>query len=296
MPISSMTGFARRLGQTGDRSWTWEAKSVNGRGLDVRCRFPPGFESLEVAVRERVARWFSRGSLTLILTLARAPGASGIRINVDVLDRLLALVPDVQHRLPQFRPASVDGLLAVRGVVEVADDDLSEDERTALESALMEGLGSVLTALATVRREEGARLAAVLVGHTERIAELADAAAGLAAAQPPAILARLREQVAALLTGVPSLSEDRLAQEAALLATRADPREEIDRLKAHCSAARGLLADERPIGRRFDFLCQELNREANTLCSKSADIELTRIGLDLKSAIDQLREQIQNIE
>lgn len=296
MTIASMTGFARGQGQAGDWAWTWEAKSVNGRGLDVRCRLAAGFERLEISVRERVAKRFSRGSLAISLNVRRAGGHAAITVNTEILERLLALAADVQRRLPEVTPVSPDGLLAIRGVVETVDEELSADEQSSLDAALLNGLDGVLSALSEMRVQEGERLARVLADHVDRIAALAADAETLAAAQPLAIAKRLKDQVAALLESVTPLSEERLRQEAAVLATRADPREELDRLKSHGEAARALLAVGGAVGRRLDFLCQELNREVNTLCSKSTDLELTRAGLELKTTIDQLREQVQNIE
>ncbi len=296
MPLSSMTGYARAQGQFEDRTWTWEVRSVNGRGLEVRCRVPPGFESLDLASRKRISDRFSRGNISVTLTVIRAGGGVAVRVNTEVLERLLTLATDLQKRLPDASAPSIDGLLGLRGVIEAAEEELSEDARTAFEAVLLAGLDEAAGALAAMRSEEGARIESVLADHLTRIGDLAVAAGELAAAQPQAVLARLKEQLSALLTAAPPLTEERLAQEAALLAARADPREEIDRLAAHVAAARALTVSTAPAGRKLDFLCQELNREANTLCSKSADVDLTRIGLDLKAAIEQFREQVQNIE
>ncbi len=296
MPISSMTGFARTQGELEDRSWIWEVRGINARGLDVRCRLPFGFESLEAPARDRIAKRFKRGNLSLTLTATRTAGQGRVRVNTEVLDQLLALVPQLHQRLQDFRPPSADGLLGLRGVIEPIDDVLSDEARAAIDQAFLDGLDSALAALERMRREEGGRLGAVLAQHLDRLAELCGRAGSVAAAQPETVFQRLKDQMEELLKAAPGLPEDRLVQEAALLATRADPREEIDRLKAHCSAALDLLAADGPVGRRLDFLCQELNREANTLCAKSADVELTRIGLDLKAAIEQLREQVQNVE
>ncbi len=296
MPLASMTGYARSQGQFEDRAWTWEVRSVNGRGLEIRCRVPPGFEALDLAARKRISDRFSRGNISITLTVIRAGGGTAVRVNADVLERLLALAMDLQERLPAARPPSIDGLLGLRGVIEAAEDELSEAARAALDAALLAGLDEAAGALAAMRREEGARIEGVLAEHLTRIGELAATAGTVAAAQPQAVLARLQEQLSALLTAAPPLTEERLAQEAALLAARADPREEIDRLTAHVAAARSLTGSDAPAGRKLDFLCQELNREANTLCAKSADVELTRLGLDLKAAIEQFREQVQNIE
>ena len=292
-----MTGFARSQGRLGDRSWTWEVKSVNGRGLDVRCRLPQGLESLEQALRERLAKRFRRGNIQLTLTKTGNLAQGGYRLNREVLDQILSLVPEIRERLPDARPPSADGLLNLRGVIEPEEEeDDDEDARRALVSAVLAGLEEALEALGQMRQKEGARLAGVLDQHLDGIGRLCGEAETLAAAQPDVIKERLRASVAALLEAVPELPADRVALEAVLLMTKADVREELDRLKAHLGAARDLVAADGAVGRKLDFLCQELNRETNTLCSKSADLELTRIGLELKAAVEQMREQVQNIE
>ena len=296
MTIASMTGFARAEGQQDACSWSWELKSVNARGLDVRCRMPQGFETLEQPVRQRTAAALKRGNISAMLSLAWSGARQGVRINADVLEQVLALAPLIQNRLGDCRPPSVDGLLSLRGVIDVLDPMPTGEARAALESTLLTGLDGALAALSEVRRAEGARLDAVLREQLQRLAVLGRRARELASAQPAAIFARLNDQMAALLGQSPALTPERLAQEAALLAAKADPREELDRLRAHCEAALALLDDGGPVGRQLDFLCQELNREANTLCAKAGDIELTRVGLDLKATVEQIREQVQNIE
>ena len=296
MPISSMTGFARSQGREGEVSWSWEIKSVNGRGLDLRCRMPPGLESVDVKVRERAAKRLRRGNLQIGLTVIREHAQAGYRVNRDVLDHLLSLLPEVRERLPEVAPPSADGLLALRGVIEPVESEEDEETRRAFETAVLGGFDAALAELAAMREAEGGRLADVLVHQLTTIDGLCEQAASLAAVQPDAIRQRLCEQVAVLLDAVPDLPEERLVQEAALLAAKADVREELDRLRAHVAAARDLMAQEGAIGRKLDFLCQELNREVNTLCSKSSDMALTGIGIDLKSAVEQMREQVQNIE
>jgi uncharacterized protein (TIGR00255 family) len=296
MGLASMTGFARQEGQYEGATWTWEVKSVNARGLDVRFRLPPGLEVLEPLVRQRVAAAVKRGNVNMNLQLAWAATQQAVRINEQVLDQLLTLVASIEQRLPGCRPSSAEGLLGLRGVIDVLDPLPTGDARTALEGALLESLDAALAALVAVRRSEGERLAAILSDQLERLAHLSEQARALASTQPAAIFSRLQQQLAILLSDAPALPPDRLAQEAALLAARADPREELDRLRAHQQAAQVLLKERGPVGRQLDFLCQELNREANTLCSKSGDIDLTRLGLDLKATVEQVREQVQNIE
>ena len=296
VPISSMTGFARQEGHDDACSWVWEVRSVNGRGLDMRCRLPAGFETLEQPARERVTKRFRRGNVQLALTVTSRRAEGVLRVNQDALDRILALVPDIRRRLPDVQAPTADGLLALKGVIETIEPEQSAEEREAREARILADLETALSALAVMRAEEGERLARVLSDQLGTIARLCGEAETLAAAQPAAIFERLKTQIAALIEAVPALPADRLAQEAALLAAKADMREELDRLKAHDAAARTLIASGEGVGRKLDFLCQEFNREVNTLCSKSTDVELTRIGLDLKAVIEQFREQVQNIE
>ena len=292
-PVASMTGFARCEGDFGSYAWAWEARSVNAKSLDVRSRIGGGFDRLEPAARSAAAERFKRGNVSLTLSLKTADRAPRMQINRDLLNDLVALAGEFEQA-GAAKPR-LDALLAVRGVIEPVEEE-DEAERAGAEAAMVTSLTAVLDQLAAARREEGARLVPVLSGHLERIETLVAAAKATAAAQPEALTERLRGQVAELLQASPALAEERLAQEAALLVAKADIREELDRLTAHIEQARELLSEGVAIGRRLDFLCQEFNREANTLCSKAADVELTRIGLDLKAVIEQLREQIQNIE
>lgn len=296
MAISSMTGFARGETTADGCTWTWEVRSVNARGLEMRCRLPAGFEGLEPLVRKRIGTAIRRGNLLITLTVSFAVGSANVRVNEAVLAKILDLLPDIERRLPGAAPATASAILGLRGVIETDDGLPSGDARSRLEAELMTHFETVVAQLVATRQAEGARLQTVLEGQTARIAHLQGDAAALTATQPAAIFARLKEQLQALGASVPALGEDRLAQEAAILTVKADPREELDRLNAHVLAVRALLAADGPVGRQLDFLCQELNREANTLCAKSADVELTRIGIDLKTVIDQLREQVQNIE
>jgi uncharacterized protein (TIGR00255 family) len=296
MTLYSMTGFARAEGQDDQVAWTWEVRSVNGRGLDARLRLPPGFERIEGPARDLIANHLKRGNIQAALTLtARGTGAK-IALNRDVLEQAIHLASELAHRLPSARPPSVDGLLALRGVIEPAEHEPSADERERREAAILGDLDQALMRLVLARGGEGHKLAEALRARLYEIEGLTRAAEKLAATQPKAIQERLGKNVAELLAASSALSSERLAQEVALLAAKADLREELDRLKAHVGQARELIAAGAGVGRRLDFLCQEFNREANTLCSKSEDIALTRIGLDLKAAIEQVREQVQNVE
>jgi uncharacterized protein (TIGR00255 family) len=294
--LASMTGFARAEGEEEGLSWAWEVKSVNGKGLDLRLRLPPGWDQLEPALRSSVSARLKRGNVSVNLNIEKRAAAAGLRINRDVLAQVLALVKELGHEIEAAAPR-LDGLLAIRGVIESAEEEqVTPEQRDRRVAALLASWDIALAGLAEMRESEGARLLEILTRRLDEIAGLVGEAEASAAAQPDAIRARLRELVASLVGAGAAVSEDRLAQEAALLVGRADVREELDRLEAHVAAARDLLREGTAIGRRFDFLCQEFNREANTLCSKSSDLELTRIGLALTSAIEQLREQVQNVE
>ncbi len=288
-----MTGFARLDGAADGYSWAWEVKSVNARGLDLRFRLPPGLDGLEAVARTAAGTKFSRGSLSVNLTLHRPDLPPRIDINRDVLDSVLKLVREYRGDAAP----DIETLLSVRGVIEVSEQE-GDDENAAerRQSAIYGDFEKLLDALGAARDEEGARLEAIVTDHLDRIDALTADAAGLASMQPEKRSERLREQIAELLGDKATVSEERLAQEVALIVARGDVREELDRLKAHVASARQLIEDGGAVGRRLDFLCQELNREANTLCSKSPDLELTRIGLDLKASIERFREQIQNVE
>lgn len=291
-----MTGYARIEGYNDHCSWVWEVRGVNGKGLDVRLRLPSGFESLETAARDTVKKEVRRGNVSVNLNIdwVKTDGAYGV--NQEVLNGFINLLPELAEKAPGVAPARLDGLLALRGVIEPKDETLSDKDREKLEKVLLSGLREAMTSLNTMRADEGAHLADVLTQQIDTIDGLCADAARMAALRPEAIRKRLKEQVEALLEDVPSLNAERLEQEAALLMTKADISEELDRLNAHVSAVRDLMRENIAIGRKLDFLCQEFNREANTLCSKSGDVELTRIGLELKALIEQFREQVQNIE
>ena len=294
-PLASMTGFARHDGGDERMTWTWELKSVNGRNLDMRFRLPSGYETLEPRARAAVARSCRRGNVQIALAVHRGETATMLQVNRAFLDQLIPLSKELQERLGATPPRA-DALLSVRGVVEAVEPEDSPEETAQRLEHMAADFELAVAALVGMRRGEGARLGDVARGQLDAIATLVEQAADSAAAQPEALRERLRQQVAELLEATPSLPEERLAQEAALLITKADVREELDRLKAHIDAARDLLTAGGAVGRKLDFLCQEFNREVNTLCSKSSDVGLTRIGLDLKSVVEQLREQIQNIE
>jgi uncharacterized protein (TIGR00255 family) len=295
MPLVSMTGFADAHGAHGAVRWRWEVKSVNGRGFDLRLRTPPGFDSIEPAARMLAGERFRRGNVQASLTLEPQEGARGLKVDTEALASAIRIARKVADETG-LQPARVDGLLALKGVI-VQDELAAADsaERAARDAALLETLAAAFDALRRARRTEGAKLAIHLTGMVDDIARLTDEAVQLASAQPAAVRERLSVQMKELLES-PQISEDRMAQEVALLATRVDVREELDRLRAHSQEARQLLRSGEAIGRKLDFLAQEFNREANTLCSKSADIALTRIGLALKHTIDQFREQAQNVE
>lgn len=297
MTINSMTGFARAEGSFADHSWVWEVRSVNAKGLDLRFRPPSGFEILDPMVRKQIADRFKRGSISVNLTVRREGGGVSYQINEEFLTQLVARLKQLQDEMPGAAPPRADGIMALRGVIEPIDTMIGEEQFEQVAEAMLADLKSALSEMAGMRADEGNRLDAVLSEQIEQVGILITGAASIAAAQPDAIRARLNEQIARIMADHPTMPEERLAQEAAMLMTKADIQEELDRLRAHVAAARDLLKkSDSPVGRRMDFLCQEFNREANTLCSKSSDTALTTIGLDLKTVIEQLREQVQNIE
>jgi uncharacterized protein (TIGR00255 family) len=290
-----MTGFARAEGSHGELAFAWELKSVNGKGLELRFRLPPGYDALEAPLRAALTQRFKRGNVSATLSLTRTAAGAPLRVNREALAEILAAMKEIGAAVAAA-PPRLDGLLALRGVLENAEPVEDEAAREVRDGAVLGVWDAALASLAAMREAEGARLGTILDERLAEISQLVGAAEKSAAAQPDAIRLRLRTMVETLLAASPALPEERLAQEAALLLSRADVREELDRLHAHVAAARALLAEATNIGRRLDFLCQELNREANTLCSKSGDLELTRIGLALKAAIEQFREQVQNVE
>jgi uncharacterized protein (TIGR00255 family) len=294
MAIHSMTGFARVAGQANGREFAWEIRAVNGRTLDLRFRLPPGFESLGEEARKRLSASVSRGAVHVTLQLGGADTRRAARLNGEALKALLDSIRETP--LPEgIGPATLDGLLSVRGVIDHGEDDPLA-ELAALQAPLMAAFGEAAAAFLKARAEEGQALARILGEQIDRIGALAAAIEAHPARTPDAIRARLAAQVSALLDASRQLDEARLHQEAALIATRADVREELDRLAAHVDSARELIAEGGPVGRRLDFLAQEFGREASTLCAKANDVALSRIGLDLRATVDQLREQVQNVE
>ncbi len=297
MTVYSMTGFAQIEGRDETFDWVWEAKSVNGRGLDLRCRLGGGLDRLEPTVRKAVAQHFKRGNLSISLRLTRHVGSQQVQVNRQLLDELIALAGEYRSAEGIERPG-LDGLLALRGVIEPvgeAEED-KQGENAARDKALLNSLGEALDGLATARAAEGAHLGEIVSAQLADMQSLSERAGESAALRPEAAKARLEAQVSALLEAGAPLPEERLVQELALLAVKTDICEELDRLVTHISAATALLAEGGAIGRKLDFLAQELNREANTLCAKSNDPQLSEIGLELKAVIDQFREQVQNIE
>jgi len=291
-----MTGFARASEQFGNYNWTWEVRSVNGKGLDVRMRIPSGFDALDLPSRKAISQKFKRGNVSVSLNISHTQEQSGYRVNQELLKQLVEVMKTVEADVPGVAAPSVDGLMGLRGVIEPVEDVESEEEREEAQAKILASFAEALTDLAENRGAEGARMEEVLVGHIDEIAVLCDKAEACASTQPDMLRQRLVRQLKDVMEDLPDLNEERIAQEAAVLMTKADVREELDRLRAHIEGAKELLAKGSPCGRKLDFLCQEFNREANTMCSKAQDVEMTRIGLDLKTVIEQFREQVQNIE
>lgn len=295
MALASMTGFAREAGQDGAWRWAWEVKTVNAKGLDVRLRVPPAFERLTDEIRQRIGRAIQRGTCFASLTATREAAQPLARLNTALLDALVEALAPYDGRMG-LRAPDVGALLGVRGVVEIIESPEDDADVDAVAASVMRGLDGALAGLAEARLQEGASLAAALTQRVDRMLALADEADACPARHPEAIRQRLAAQVATLLDASQSFDPARLHQEAVLMAAKADIREEIDRLRAHCGAARELMGKGGPVGRRLDFLAQEFSREANTLCAKANDVSLTVIGLDLKTEVEQFREQVQNVE
>jgi uncharacterized protein (TIGR00255 family) len=295
MSLVSMTGFAEAHGAKESLRWRWEVKSVNGRGLELRLRTPPGFDGLEPAARMLANERFRRGNLQATLNIEPQDGARGLRVDPVALAAAVRIARQIETE-SGLAPARVDGILSLKGVI-VQDEAqaLDAEQRAARDAAILESLALAFDSLRRARRNEGGKLSHVLNGLIAEIEKLTKEAVSLAAAQPAAFREKMEAQLKEML-GTASIPPERLAQEVALLATRADVREELDRLAAHTHEASALLASGEAVGRKLDFLAQEFNREANTLCSKSADIALTRVGLAIKHAVDQFREQAMNVE
>ncbi|MDE2362515.1 MAG: YicC family protein [Hyphomicrobiales bacterium] len=294
MAIFSMTGFGRSSGRSGAWSWAWEIRTVNSKGLDLRLRLPAGFDAIDIEARAAVAAAMQRGACHVNLAATRENAGADIKVNHAALNALIAELADVSLNA-NVRPASLDGLLALRGIVDNREAEDDETARAALNRDVLAGLKQALDAVLAMRRSEGVAIGAVLAQRVSRIAELAAQAEAAPGRTPEAVKARIARQVDAL-GQTQGLDPQRLHQEAVLLASRADIREELDRLHAHAKAATELLSKGGPIGRRLDFLAQELGRESNTLCAKSNDAALTAVGLELKVEVEQFREQVQNIE
>jgi uncharacterized protein (TIGR00255 family) len=295
MTLKSMTGFARADVTHGDTAWHWEVRSVNGRNLDLRLRLPSGFDALEIKARGLAQEKLARGNCTISLWVKRESGQTEIKLNETALRQAQAVAERAQD-LTGLKPARLDTLLGMRGVVETVEGEESEEAQAALMHALIASLAVALDQLVSARAREGERLQTVIEKQLAVIGTLVERAANASARQPEAIVQRLGEQIARLTEPGSTLDPDRLHQEALLLAAKADIQEELDRLRAHVAAANELIDSSQPSGRKFEFLAQEFNREANTICSKASDIEISRAGLELKTVIDQLREQVQNIE
>lgn len=295
MTLASMTGFARSAGSQGAFNWVWELKSVNGKALDVRLRMANGYDHLEPAARQCLMQGFKRGNIQASLNIASAHVVEKISINNDVLEQYLVVAKQLHQRLGGEAPRA-DILLSLRGVLEVTPVEIDETEQAKRDVAILNALAEAVKSLSMARREEGARLRETFAAQVAKIEDLTKAASNDPSRSVELIRQRLAEQLARLLEASNAFDFDRLHQEAVMIATRADIQEEIDRLLAHVSAARALLASPEPVGRKLDFLAQEFNREANTLCSKAGSKTMSAIGLELKTVIDQLREQVQNIE
>jgi uncharacterized protein (TIGR00255 family) len=295
MSLKSMTGFASRDGVTGSAAWHWELRSVNSRGLDIRTRLPPGFEALEPRVRASISQHLARGSIAVNLSAKRTDGGAQIRLNEAALRQVLLAIEALKG-VVDVAPPAAEALLGIKGVLELSEPEESAEDTSLRTEAMLADLDLALLELVSVRSAEGRRLELIVLDQLTSIEALVANIARLPARSPEAVRARLKEQVGRLLESNANFDEARLYQEAALLATRADVEEELKRIGSHVAAARELLSAGAPAGRRLDFLAQEFNREANTLCSKANDEETTRAGLELKAVIDQMREQVQNIE
>ncbi len=295
MVLSSMTGFARSHGASGPYAFEWELKSVNAKGLDLRLRLPPGWDELEAFAKKRAAEVLSRGTIYANFNVKRANAQSTVRVNEDVLASVVRVAGALAGRIDAVAP-SIDGLLAIKGVIEVVEPEADEAEDKAAKDAAAKAFDQALTHLVDMRRREGTALGQILLQRMDEIEQLAKKAEAAPGRKPEAVRARLAEQIAVLLETSERFDPDRLNQEALLIAAKADIREELDRIASHVAQAREMMAKGGPVGRRLDFLAQEFNREVNTCCSKANDIELTNTGLEMKNVVEQFREQVQNLE
>jgi uncharacterized protein (TIGR00255 family) len=295
MALSSMTGFARSHGTSGPYAFEWELKSVNAKGFDLRMRLPPGWDEVEPLARKRAAEALSRGTIYANLSVKRANALSTVKVNEDVLASIVKVAGELAGRIDAVAP-SIDGLLAIKGVIEVVEPESSEAEDKAAKAAAIAAFEQALNNLTEMRRREGLTLGQILSQRMDEIEGLMKKAEAAPGRQPEAIRARLAEQIAALLDASDRFDPDRLSQEAVMIAAKADIREELDRIASHVSQAREMIGKGGAIGRRLDFLAQEFNREVNTCCSKSNDLELTNTGLEMKNVVEQFREQVQNLE
>jgi len=295
MALSSMTGFARTHGASGPYAFEWELKSVNAKGFDLRLRLPPGWDELEAVARKRAGEVLARGTVYANLNVKRSDALSTVRINEDVLAAVVKVASSLAGRIDAAAPR-IDGLLAIKGVIEVVEPERNEEEDKAAQAAAAAAFDEALANLVAMRRREGAALGQVLIQRMDEMEVLAKKAEAAPGRKPEAIRARLAEQIAALLETSDRFDADRLNQEALLMAAKADIREELDRIASHVAQVREMIGKGGPIGRRLDFLAQEFNREVNTCCSKSNDVELTKTGLDMKTVVEQFREQVQNLE
>jgi uncharacterized protein (TIGR00255 family) len=295
MSVSSMTGFARAAGSSGPWRWAFELKSVNAKGLDLRLRMPAPFDRVETEARARLAKALARGTCFANLSARREGATAAAQIDLAALESI-AVAARAAAVKAGLAPPTMDGLLAVRGVFDTGE---VEDDETAVNAACAGALASLdeaIAALIAARRGEGAALAHVLKTMLAAIAALVEAADANPARRPEAVRERLAQSIQTLMESSRGFDENRLHQEGILLAAKADIREELDRLKTHIAAARALIDQGGPIGRRLDFLAQELGREASTLCAKANDVSLTAQGLELRAQIEQFREQVQNVE
>jgi uncharacterized protein (TIGR00255 family) len=291
-----MTGFARADGSADGLNWIWEARSVNGRGLDVRLRLPPGYEALEIPARDAVAKRFARGNVSLSLSIEKQQANGAIRLNEQVLADVIKAADRVSALSGAAKPDAAQ-LLMIKGVLETSDQTQEDAAaRAAREKTIAQSLEAALEKLGEARRAEGARLGDIIREQIAQIDQLAASVRASPSRAPEAIMGRLKDAIGRLVDATAALDDDRLHQEAVLIATRADVEEELQRLSAHVAAARDILVERGAVGRKLDFLAQEFNREANTLCSKANAVDITRLGLQLKTVIDQFREQVQNVE